>query len=473
MLNPVSDAFKSELQAALPGTAFREVTEAYLTEPRGRYHGRAGLIVAPETVEEVALVVRAANRHHVPVVPYGGGTGLVGGQVAPDLPDPVLLSMARMARVREVLAAENVLIAEGGAILAEVQAAAEAEDRLFPLSYGSEGSARIGAALAVNSGGLNVLRYGSARDLCLGIEAVLPTGEILHGLKRLRKDNTGYDLRHLLIGSEGTLGIITAAALKLSPRPAETGTALIEVASPEAALEVLQRARGLCNETLSAFELISGQGPRFVAEAGVPARLVLEPVPDWMVLIEVGTAADGAPGEVLERLYGGALEDGLVGDGVIARSEAQRAEIWRLREAIPEANRIIGSVASHDVSLPLGVIAEFMEGAEAALAIFGDVRINAFGHLGDGNLHYNVFPAAGKRREDYDGLRQAVTETVHDLVVGMGGSFSAEHGIGRMKVGELERYGDPAKLATMRAIKTALDPNGILNPGAVLRLEDG
>ncbi|RKF16374.1 FAD-binding oxidoreductase [Roseovarius spongiae] len=464
-LNPVSAACVADL----PQDALREVAPRYLEEPRGRWLGQAGALVLPRTVEEVAQTIRAAAEHRVGVVPYGGGTGLVGGQVCPDGPAPIVLGLERMTATRAIYPEENVMVVESGAILSDIHDAAQEADRLFPLSIAAKGSARIGGLLSTNAGGVNVLRYGNARDLCLGVEAVLPDGSVWHGLKRLRKDNTGYDLRNLLIGAEGTLGVITAAALMLAPRPAEEGTALMVVEDPRAALALLALARAHAGEGVSAFELMSGQGLRFLAETMPDLRQPFAEPPDWLVLIDLGLARGLAPAGVLERIFEEALEAGLAHDGLIAQSEAQRHDFWELREQIPEANRLIGSVSSHDISVPLGAIPDFIARAGEAIARLGDFRVNCFGHLGDGNLHYNVFPASGHDRAEHLGARDTVKATVHDLVHGFGGSVSAEHGIGRLKVEDLERYGDPAKLAAMRAVKAALDPLGIMNPGAVLR----
>jgi FAD/FMN-containing dehydrogenase len=469
MLNPVTDSFSETLRARLPEAAFRPLGPAYLEEPRGRYHGIGGLLVAPGSTEEVATVVRACAEARVGIVPYGGGTGLVGGQIMPEGPAPVILSLERMNRVRAVYPRENVLLAEAGVILAQVQEAAEGADRLFPLSLASEGSARVGGVLSTNAGGVNVLRYGNARELCLGVEAVLPDGSVLSGLTRLRKDNTGYDLRDLLIGAEGTLGVITAAALKLFPRPAATGAAMMVVESPSAALDLLAMAGRRIGTGVSAFELIGGMGLEFLSEQLPEVRQPFAGKPEWMVLIDLGLAAGQDPSAALEGLFVEAAEAGLVSDGVIAQSEAQRAEFWALRERIPEANRKIGAISSHDISVPLEAIPEFIARGGPALARLGDFRINCFGHVGDGNLHYNVFPAPGKTRADYEHLRGEVKRAVHDLVHEMGGSVSAEHGVGRLKVEDLERYADPAKMAAMRAIKAALDPAGIMNPGVILR----
>lgn len=468
-LNSVTEDFIAHLRGVLPEAAFREVMPSYLEEPRGRWQGQAGVLVAPGSTEEVAAVVRACVDADVPVVPYGGGTGLVGGQLSPEGPAPVLLSLERMRAVRGVWPEENVMVVEAGAILQDIHAEADAVDRLFPLSLAAKGSARIGGNLATNAGGVNVLRYGNARDLCLGLEAVLPDGTVWHGLKRLRKDNTGYDLRNLLIGSEGTLGVITAAALKLFPKPAGEGTALMVVDSPEAALRLLSMARDHMGEGVSAFELMHRAGLDFLAETMPDMRLPFAEPPEWFVLIDIGLAKGLDPAEALETLFVEAAEAGLVSDGMIAQSEAQRQEFWEVRETIPEANRRIGAISSHDISLPLSAVPGFIQKGNANLKKLGPFRISCFGHLGDGNLHYNVFPPKGETREAYTDQRGAIKRLVHDLVHEMEGSVSAEHGIGRLKVNDLERYGDPAKLAAMRAIKAALDPGGIMNPGAILK----
>ena len=469
MLNPCDQAFADHLSRRLPDLPLKPAEQRYLEEPRGKRWGQPTFVARPRSTEQVAGTVRVAGEAGVGIQPYGGGTGLVGGQLSDAGPPALILSMENMRAIRGVFERENTLVAEAGVTLAEVHAAADGAGRMFPLSYASQGTATIGAGLAVNSGGLNVLRYGMARDLCLGIEAVLADGQVFHGLKRLRKDNTGYDLRHLLIGSEGTLGLITAASLALSPVPAETGTAFLAVENPDAALSVLSRLQDAAGETISAFELMSREGFDFLAETHPNVRQPFPSPPDWTLLIEVGTPTALDPAEILETVFASALEDGLVSDGLIAASGAQRAEFWAVREMIPEANRAIGAIASHDISLPLSGLADFVrETGPAIEAMAPGVRINAFGHLGDGNLHYNVFPAKGRLASDYRNVAADISREVHDRVAACGGSFSAEHGIGRLKVGELERYGDPTKLSAMRAIKSAMDPKGILNPGAVL-----
>lgn len=469
MLNPADAAFAERLVARLPAGSLRAAEPRYLEEPRGRFRGAGGLLALPRSTAEVAEIVRACAEARVGIVPWGGGTGLVGGQVMPEGPAPVILSLERMSAVRGVWPEENVMIVEAGVTLAEAQAAAREAGRLFPLSIASEGTARIGGNLSTNAGGVNVLRYGNARELCLGIEAVLPDGSVMGGLKRLRKDNTGYDLRNLLVGAEGTLGVITAAALRLHPVPPTEGAAIFAVEGPAVALSLLALAQERTGGGVSAFELIHRQGLDFLEETGPKVREPFAERPDWMVLVELGLPKGLDPEAMLLGLFTEAEAAGWVRDAVIARSLSDREDFWRLRESLPEGNRRVGAISSHDISLPLSEIPGFLDLVGPALARVGTFRINCFGHLGDGNLHYNVFPPKGQSRDDLAALGGAVKACVHDLVHELGGSMSAEHGIGRFKVQDLEKYGDPAKIAAMRAIKAALDPLGIMNPGAVLR----
>ena len=441
---------------------------AYLTEPRDLVRGRAAMVLRPDSTGAVAEIVRHCAAARIGIVPWGGGTGLVGGQVAPGGALPVVLSLERMNRIRAVVPDENALIAEAGVILQDVQAAAAEAGRLFPLSLAAQGSCRIGGNLATNAGGVQVLRYGNARDLCLGIEAVMPDGSVLHGLKTLRKDNTGYDLRQLLIGAEGTLGIITAAALKLYPRPGAGVTAMLTVPGPAEAVGLLRHLQDRLGDNVTAFELIKAQGIAFL-RGWLDFQDPLAGDPAWRVLTEVTGPAGSELEARAEAAMADAFEKGLATNGVVASSEAQREAMWSIREHLPEGNRRTGSVSSHDIALPIGRIAAFLDRADGRVhAIDAGLRVNCFGHMGDGNLHYNVFPPEGRRHRDYDNIRAHVRETIHDLVHALGGSISAEHGIGRLKTADLVRYGDPAKLAAMRAIKTALDPHGIMNPGAVL-----
>jgi len=472
MLNAVSDTLENHLRSTLPDTAFKPLSAAYLEEPRGRYAGQDALLIAPSTTQEVSIILKAAYEAGVPVVPYGGGTGLVGGQVAPVGPKPIILTLERMTDIEDVFPTENVMIVQAGAILADIQAAADDHDRLFALSLASEGSARIGGNLSTNAGGVNVLRYGNARDQCLGLEVVLPNGDVWNGLSRLRKDNTGYDLRNLMIGAEGSLGIITKAALKLHPKPAGQGTAFFVVPDPQSALELLALARGQMAEGVSAFELIGQQGLEFLTQTMPDVRLPFDVNPEWMVLIDVGLPTGLVPEAALENLFEVALEAGVCTDGVIAQSEAQRHEFWTVRENIPEANRRIGSVSNHDISVPISSIPEFIQRGIQTISEIGDFRINCFGHVGDGNLHYNVYPLQGRTRQDHLEERDHIKRAVHDLVHDMQGSVSAEHGIGRLKVEDLQRYSDPTKLQMISTLKAAFDPKGIMNPGVIVPMPD-
>lgn len=441
----------------------------YLEEPRGRYKSNPMPVIKPRTTKQVSEIIYFCNQNNIGVIPYAGGTGLVGGQTIKSDKDTILLSVERMQSIRDILPEENIIIVEAGAILENVRQAANDIDRLFPLALASQGSCRIGGNLATNAGGVQVLRYGNTRDLCLGIEAVLPDGSILNGLKRLRKDNTGYDIRNLLIGSEGTLGIITAACLKLFPKPKETITGVLEISSPEIAIKTLSDLQAKLDSSITAFELIHKQSYNFLSEVCPDVKIPFNKHPEWSILIELS----GGMGSNLEsRLFEGIEElliKGLINDALIAQSEKQANEFWNLRENIPEANRRIGSISNHDISLPISLIPKFIDEMPDAMVHLGDLRINCFGHLGDGNLHYNVFPPYGKNKNDYQHLREEIKTIIHDKINEFGGSVSAEHGIGRLKIDDLEKYGDPIKLMAMRSIKNAIDPKGIMNPGAVLR----
>jgi len=440
----------------------------YLEEPRGRYKSNPMPVIKPRTTKQVSEIIYFCNQNNIGVIPYAGGTGLVGGQTIKSDKDTILLSVERMQSIRDILPEENIIIVEAGAILENVRQAANDIDRLFPLALASQGSCRIGGNLATNAGGVQVLRYGNTRDLCLGIEAVLPDGSILNGLKRLRKDNTGYDIRNLLIGSEGTLGIITAACLKLFPKPKETITGVLEISSPEIAIKTLSDLQAKLDSSITAFELIHKQSYNFLSEVCPDVKIPFNKHPEWSILIELSA---GVGSNLESRLFEGIEEliKGLINDALIAQSEKQAKEFWNLRENIPEANRRIGSISNHDISLPISLIPKFIDEMPDAMVHLGDLRINCFGHLGDGNLHYNVFPPHGKNKNDYQHLREEIKTIIHDKINEFGGSVSAEHGIGRLKIDDLEKYGDPIKLMAMRSIKNAIDPKGIMNPGAVLR----
>ena len=435
---------------------------AYLKEWRGLWTGHTPIILRPSSTNEVSRILAIAHETETAIVPHSGGTGLVGGQIPNN--GEVLLSLDRMTRIIAVDATDYTLIAEAGATLKSIQNAAEAQDRLFPLSLASEGTCRIGGNLATNAGGVNVLSYGNARDLCLGLEVVLADGRILNRLKTLRKDNTGYDLKNLFIGSEGTLGIITAAALKLFPRPRNYVTALVAVASPAAALELLAQAKQASGNRVIAFELIPEIGIQFTVKHMATRRAVVT-ISDWYVLLEMADVPEATLGTLLEL----ALEKNLITDAAVAQSENQRKEFWALRENMSESQKFEGGSIKHDVSVPVSKLPQFIaEASKAVTAFEPGVRICCFGHLGDGNMHFNVSQPIGMDKQTYLGRWHDMNRVVHDIVMAMGGSFSAEHGIGILKTGDMLRYKDPVELSVMRDLKKTLDPKNILSPGRVL-----
>jgi FAD/FMN-containing dehydrogenase len=433
-----------------------------LVEWRDRWSGTTPLLVLPRTTAEVAAVIGVCAESGTAITPQGGNTGLVGGQI-PD--GEILLSLERMRAVREANVADDVLIVEAGLTLAEAHEAAAAVQRRFPLSLASEGSATIGGLVSTNAGGVAVLRYGTMRDLVLGLEAVLPNGEVWNGLKRLRKDNTGYDLKQLLIGAEGTLGVVTAAALKLFPVLVSRATAFAGVESPAAAVELLARAKEATGGAVESFELIGRLGVE-LALAHIPgSRDPLESTPPWYVLIEIASGEAGAAEAGIERLLEAGFESGLVRDAAIAQTETQARAFWALRENQSAAQKSEGAAWKHDVSVPVSRIAEFMAAAGAALeAKWPGVRVDAFGHVGDGNIHYDVLPAPGGDAAQHNAHRDAAAHLVHDIVMGLEGSISAEHGLGTMKTGEALSYKSPTEIAALRAIRAALDPKRIMNP---------
>lgn len=467
---PVTNSLRRELRAALPAKAFPSLSGKYLSEPRGRLFASSAFVVAPETADEISRVLRLCAKARTAVVPFGGGTGLVGGQIAVGLPEPVLLSMERMNSIRSVQETDNALIAEAGCTLQEVQDAARSIGRIFPLSTAAQGSCQIGGCLATNAGGIHVIRYGNARSLCLGLEAVLPDGSIWNGLKLLRKNNAGYDLRDLLVGSEGTLGVITAACLKIHPGLKDESTCLLAVPDPGSALDLLNLFRNRIGNLISAFELIHRNGYLFVQETMPGAKTPFADPPEWSVLIDAGAEFDLGMSQRLEAAAGEALDRGFALDGIMAASESQKHSLWHFRELIPEANRLIGSISSHDISVPPSAIPRLIAKANELLSGFGDFRVNCFGHVGDGNIHYNVFPRKGASAAECEHFRSPIRSAIHGLAEELGGSFAAEHGIGRSKSGELQKFGDRALLEAMRRIKNALDPRGIMNPGAIFPL---
>ncbi len=443
---------------------------AYELDWRKRFQGRAGAVVRPASTAEVAAVVAACAAARTPIVAQGGNTGLVGGSVPDASGNQVLLSLGRLNRVRGIDAANLTITVDAGCVLQAVQEAAAARDLLFPLSLGSEGSCTIGGNLATNAGGTQVLRYGNARELCLGLEVVTATGEVWDGLTGLRKDNTGYDLRDLMIGSEGTLGIITAATLKLFPRPAAVTTALAATPSLQAAIELLQLAQARLGPALTGFEVMNEFALGLVRKHFAALRQPLAPAP-WTVLLEQSDAESTEHAATLfEALLESAAERGLVTDAAIASNLEQSRSMWHLRESITLAQVAEGLNIKHDISLPVSAIADFVAETDAALAqAFPGIRIVDFGHLGDGNLHYNIQAPQGTPPADFLGrFEHAINNLVFDAVAARGGSFSAEHGIGTLKRDALAERKSPVALAMMRAIKQALDPANQLNPGRVL-----
>ena len=443
----------------------------YLTDHRELYHGRALAVVLPRTVEQISRTLRFCNEHRIGVVPHGGNTGYCGGATPDASGQQLVLSLRRLNRIRSVDPLNYSLVAEAGCILADVQRAADDVERFFPLSLGSEGTCQIGGNLSTNAGGLSVLRYGMMRDLVLGLEVVLADGRVFSSLSALRKDNTGYDVKSLFLGAEGTLGIITAASVKLFPKLRSSATAFASVPNPRAAVDLLARLREASGDRVSSFELVPRIGVDLTTKHIPGVTDPLQKPYEWYVLCEL-TSARGAEQleTVMEEALASSLEDGLVLDAALSRNERERAALWKIRESIPEAQRIDGANIKHDISVSITALPDFVERASAWVRTnVPDGRLVCYGHVGDGNLHFNLNQAPGSDRNTFLAREPVIKRAIHDLVREFGGSFSAEHGIGRLKVDELERYASPVELDLMRAVKHALDPNGVLNPGKVLR----
>jgi FAD/FMN-containing dehydrogenase len=462
--------FLRELKSAISGSAVktdREAMSSYLVDWRGRHEGTALCVVEPSTVDEVAVVVRTALSHGVKVVPQGGNTGLVGGGVplAGDaVGQQIVLSLRRLNRIRSINVLDNVIVADAGVVLQNAQTAARDVGRLLPVSLAAEGSAQIGGIVSTNAGGTGVLRYGTTRELVLGLEVVLADGSIWNGLQPLRKNNSGYDLKQLFIGSEGTLGIVTAAALKLFPLPQSRVTAFVGLPSPDAAVNLLRDLQSEIGDCVTAFELMQRECLELVLGALDGARDPLQHSHPWYALVEASTALrSDTLADTIEKNLAIAFEAGIVADAVLAHSEQQRATLWRLREEISEAERRHGTSAKHDISVPVSRIAEFLHHAPAAVKkSVPDAIPFAFGHVGDGNIHFNVFASAEATK--------TINLVIYDLVTALGGSISAEHGIGLSKVDLLKRYKDTRSMLLMQSVRKALDPDAILNPGKVFDL---
>jgi FAD/FMN-containing dehydrogenase len=466
----------SGLRACFGGRLLTDAQDMapFLTDWRRRWTGRAVAVAQPDDTAGVSAIMGWCHAAGMPVVPQGGNTGLSGGSVPDGSGRALLLSLTRLDRIREVDPANNTMVVEAGCTLQRAQQAAEAASRLFPLSLAAEGSCTIGGNLATNAGGVHVLRYGTARELCLGLEVVTPSGEIWNGLRGLRKDNSGYDLRGLFIGAEGTLGVITAAVLRLYPRPLERTAAFVALASPASALHLLQQVQGRFGAGLTAFELMNGLSLDLVMRHTPRARSPLGSSSPWYVLLEISRWADEEqPGASLLALLEQAMADGTASDATLSTSGAQFASLWALREAASDAQAKEGGTIKHDIALPASRIAAFLDAAEPALTrAFPSLRLVIWGHLGDGNLHYNLSPSADRCGPSdaawFIGQEPAVNRLVHDLAVQCGGSISAEHGLGVLRRDEAARYKPHVEQRLMRAIKDAIDPLGIMNPGKLL-----
>ncbi len=467
MTSPSPEALSALKSAVGPGGWTEDPADIapWLTEWRNRWRGNTPLMLTPRSTEEVARAVRACAEHRVALVPQGGDTGLVGGQIPYG---EVLLSTRKLRAVRDVTPLDDAMTVEAGVTLLEAQQAATAAGRMFPLSLAAEGSATIGGVISTNAGGTAVIRYGVMRDLVLGIEAVLPNGEIFHGLKRLRKDNTGYDLKQLLIGAEGTLGVVTAATVKLFPVMRSRATAMVGLETAHAAIELLARAKAETGGGVEAFELMKRIGMEFVLRNIPDTREPLETTPPWYVLIELVSGEPGAADAAMERLLSDAFEAGLIVDASIAQNDGQRADFWKVREEQSAAQKPEGGGWKHDVSVPVSRIADFLDEATAAVERFEPgARVSAFGHVGDGNMHYDVLCPPGVDHAAFIGRWEKGSEVVHDIVARYHGSISAEHGLGRLKTEEARRYKSPLEIATMQAVRGALDPLRIMNPAVL------
>lgn len=443
--------------------------QSYLTDWRNAYQGQAALVVRPATTEEVAEVVRICHDAQVALVPQGGNTGLNGGSIPDASGSQLVLSLNRMKRIREIDLANETITVEAGVILQHLQDAASQVGRLFPLSLGAEGSCTVGGNLATNAGGTAVLRYGNMRELTLGLEVVLPDGRVWNGLRGLRKDNTGYDLKHLFIGSEGTLGIITAAVLKLFPATHSTATAWVALPSPQAAVELIGHVRSLCADRLTGFEMMSRQSLDFVLDHVAGCSDPLETKHPWYALIELRDTVPDAPlTPLLENGLAHAFERGWVIDAVLASNQTQAAALWALREGISEAQNHEGPSLKHDISVPVSRIPEFIERTDSVLQQdFAGVRIVSYGHMGDGNLHYNISKPLGETDASFRAREHAIMEVIYRMTSAFNGSISAEHGLGQAKPDAAVRFKDPLEIELMRAIKRTLDPAGLMNPGKV------
>jgi FAD/FMN-containing dehydrogenase len=472
MPRPPSPRTLDQLKAAVDGSWFDEPgdLEPYVVDFRRLYRGATPLVLLPRSTSEVEAILKICDRDQVAVVPHGGNTSYCGAATPDESGSQIVLSMRRLDRVRRVDAANDSMIVEAGCTLMEAQAAARAADRLFPLSLGSEGTAQIGGNLSTNAGGTAVLRYGMMRDLVLGLEVVLADGRLLSGLKSLRKDNTGYDVKSLFIGAEGTLGVITAASLKLFPLPADTATALVGIDSPQDALALLARLRRAAGDQVTTFELMPKRAVELTVEHVPGVANPLSQGTPWYLLIEFTSPNPRqALDELMTHELHQAAEAGTVRDALIAASMAQSQAMWKLRESVPEAQRHHGASLKHDVSVPISAVPRLIdEGSALVRALVPEGEVVSYGHMGDGNLHFNVSQLPGTDSAAFLKRGKPLERAIFDLVDSLGGSISAEHGIGRLKIDEFSKRSDPVELSVMHSLKRTLDPKGILNPGKVL-----
>ncbi|WP_295725519.1 FAD-binding oxidoreductase [uncultured Bartonella sp.] len=448
----------------------QDVISSYLVEQRGLYHGRTPLVLRPSSPKEVSEIMKLASATGTPIVPQGGNTGLVGAQQPDESANEFIVSMERLNRIRSIDVEGNLALVEAGVVLQTLQEKVDEKGRFFPLSLGSEGSCQIGGNLSSNAGGTGVLAYGNTRELCLGLEVVLPDGRILDDLRYVKKDNSGYDLKDLFIGAEGTLGIITAAVMKLFPKPQGKAVAYAGMKSPEKALELLLLAQKKAGSMLTGFELMAKVGMEMSLRYVKGARAPLGQESEWYVLLDLSSShSDGEAGNKMEDILADALQQGIIEDASIAQSVAQQKEFWRLREDMSPAQKLEGGSIKHDISVPIASIPDFIsEAAKIIEAISPGARIVCFGHMGDGNLHYNVSQPVGADKQAYLALWGEMNHRIHTLVMSYNGSFSAEHGIGQLKRKELVAFKSPVALSLMRSIKQLFDPKNIMNPGKML-----
>ncbi len=448
----------------------QDVISSYLVEQRGLYHGRTPLVLRPSSPQEVSEIMKLASESGTPIVPQGGNTGLVGAQQPDESANEIIVSMERLNRIRSIDVEGNLALVEAGVVLQTLQEKVDEKGRFFPLSLGSEGTCQIGGNLSSNAGGTGVLAYGNTRELCLGLEVVLPDGRILDDLRYVKKDNSGYDLKDLFIGAEGTLGIITAAVMKLFPKPQGKAVAYAGMKSPEKALELLLLAQKKAGSMLTGFELMAKVGMEMSLRYVKGAHAPLEHESEWYVLLDLSSShSDGEASNTIEDILADALQQGIIEDASIARSVSQQKEFWRLREDMSPAQKLEGGSIKHDISVPIASIPDFISDAEKIIeAILPGARIVCFGHMGDGNLHYNVSQPVGADKQAYLSLWGEMNHRIHTLVMSYNGSFSAEHGIGQLKRKELVAFKSPVALSLMRSIKQLFDPKNIMNPGKML-----